>query len=187
MFFSDTMLNMQTLLKHVFYCRNTVFFEGTVARKMNETCKTHAQNLCLESVRKIHKKMEQKLTPKGRLETSKGVPFTRHFCVWFSTCFWDHFWIENGSKKGSKMRRKITQNGLPRQGVILELFWVDFWVILDQFGGHFWIDFGLISIGSLAPILVQWKQQEMERNRQKLHEIIGHSEKWKEIAGNGGT
>ena len=113
--------------------------------------------------------------------------FLRVIFDMFLKSFLDRTWVQNGSKKGSKMRRKITQNGLPRQGDILELFWVDFWVILDQFGGHFWIDFGLISIGSLGPILVQLKQQDMERNRQKLHEIIGHSEKWKEIAGNGGT
>ena len=31
--FSDTMLNMRTLLKHVFYCRNTVFFEVPAVRK----------------------------------------------------------------------------------------------------------------------------------------------------------
>ena len=31
-----------------------MFFEGAAVRKMNETCKTHAQNQCLKSDRKIH-------------------------------------------------------------------------------------------------------------------------------------
>ena len=66
----------------------------------------------------------------------------------FLRSFLDRKLVQNGSKKGSKMWWKIIKNGFPRQGAILERFWLDFWVILVQFGfdlglilERFWYDF----------------------------------------------
>ena len=104
--FFDIMLRMLNLLKHVFYYRNTMFFEGTAVRKMNETCKTHAQNRCLKSVRKILVIWCQNGAQKGHLKRPKAYIFRHIFACYFRHVFdvvLGSKCIENGSKKGSKM------------------------------------------------------------------------------------
>ena len=104
--FSDTMLNMQTLLKHVFYHRNTMFFEGTAVRKMNETCKTHAQNLCLKNIRKIHDIWSKNEAKNGHLKHPKPYLFR-----YILACDFRHvFEVIFGSKTGPTWIQKGIQN-----------------------------------------------------------------------------
>ena len=127
--FSDIMQKMLNLLKHVFYCRNTMFFEDTAVRKMNKTCKTHAQNRCLKSVRKILVIWSQNGVQKGHLKRPKAYIFLHIFACYFRHVFdvvLGSKCIEHVSKKGSNMCQQIMKNRRPRQSAILKRFGVDF-------------------------------------------------------------
>ena len=81
--FTDIMLKILNLLKHVFYCRNLLFFEGTAVRKMNKTWKTHAKNRCLKNVRKLLVIWSKNGPPKGYLKRSKLIFFVTLLHVMF--------------------------------------------------------------------------------------------------------
>ena len=104
--FSDTMLKMLNLLKHVFYCRNTMFFEGPAVRKMDETCKTHARNVCLKSVRKIHDIWIKNKPKKGHPKRPKAYIFRDIFACDFQYVFEVIF----GSKTGPRWVQKGIQH-----------------------------------------------------------------------------
>ena len=98
-------------------------------RKMNKTCKTHAQNRCLKSVRKIRVIWSQNGIRKGCLKRPKAYIFRHIFACYFRHVF--DFVL------GSKMHRKWVQKGVqnvtknhenrcPRQSAILERFGADF-------------------------------------------------------------
>ena len=131
--FSDIMLKMLNLLKHVFYSRNIVIFEGTAVRKMNETCKTHAQNRCLKSVRKIFVIWSKIGPPKGHLKRSKTYLF-RH--IFFACYVWHGFEIVLGSNMDGKWAQqggpKCDQKSWKIDSLTREQFWSDLGSILDR-------------------------------------------------------
>ena len=143
--FSDIMLKMLNLLKHVFYCRNTVFFEVTAVRKMNKTCKTHAQNRCLKSVRKIRVIWSQNGVQKGRLKRPKAYIFRHIFACYFRHVFevvlgsnMNRKWVQKGIQNVMKNGQKSTPAPGCHFGAILARFLSDFRPIW----GRFWVDFG---------------------------------------------
>ena len=148
---------------------------------MNKTCKTHAQNRCLKSVRKIRVIWSQNGVQKGHLKRPKAYIFRHIFACYFRHVFvvvLGSKCIENGSKKGSKMWPKIMKNRRPRQNAILERFGVDFWQILDRFGVDFWVilgscgtDFWLILIRFFARILAQVKQRKTRSLRKRTNQL----------------
>ena len=79
-------------------------FEVTAVRKMNKTCKTHAQNRCLKSVRKIRVVWSQNGIQKGHLKRPKAHIFLHIFACYFRHVF--DFVL------GSKMHRKWIQKGV---------------------------------------------------------------------------
>ena len=130
------MLKMLNLLKHVFYCRNTRFFEGPAVRKINETCKTHAQNRCLKSVLKIHGILSKTGPRKGFPKRPKAYffrcNFTFDFQHVFDVLFGSNFcqkWVQKGIQNVIKNGGKSS----PAPGCNFGVIW-----------GGFWIDFGSI-------------------------------------------
>ena len=143
------MLKMLNLLKHVFYCRNTVFFEGPAVRKINETCKTHAQDLCLKSVRKIHGIWSRNGPQKGHLKRPKAYLFRNIFACDVGYVFEVIF----GSKTGPKWVQKGVQNVIKTHQKSIPAPGCHFGAILGRFlsdFGSIWIrfrvDFGTILI-----------------------------------------
>ena len=139
------MSNMQTLLKHVFYCGNTVFFEGAAVRKMNETCKTHAQNQCLKSDRKIHDIGSKNGSQKEHPKRPKAYLFQYIFACDFGYVFKFIF----GSKMGPKWVQKGTQNvtknhekSTPAPGCNFGAIWGRFLTDFGPIWGRILIDFG---------------------------------------------
>ena len=128
--------------------------------------------------------LEQKWTPKGTLETSKGVPFSKHFCMWFSICFWGHFWIENWSKMGPKRGPKCDEKSLKIDSRARVPFWSDFgsifWMILDQFG----VDFGLILDRFWYDFSTHFRLRKTAGNRTKSPEIAGNRRTYRETKRN---
>ena len=139
------MLKMLNLLKHMFYYRNTMFFEGTAVRKMNETCKTHARNVCLKSVRKIHDIWIKNKPKKGHLKRPKAYIFRDIFACDFQYVFEVIFgsktgpkWVQKGIQNVMKNGQKSTPAPGCHFGAILARFLSDFRPIW----GRFWVDFG---------------------------------------------
>ena len=104
--FCDIVLRMLNLLKHVFYYRNTMFFEGTAVRKMDETCKTHARNVCLKSVRKIHDIWTNNKPKKGHLKRPKAYIFRDMFACDFRNVFEVIFGSKMAPKRDPKCDEK---------------------------------------------------------------------------------
>ena len=143
--FSETMLKMLNLLKHVFYYRNTMFFEGPGVRKINETCKTHAQNRCLKSVRNIPVTWGKNATQKGHLKRPKAYLFRNIFACYFRRVFDIVF----GSNIGPKWVQTGVQNvnnnyetSTPAPGCNFGAIWGRFLTDFGPIWGRFLIDFG---------------------------------------------
>ena len=145
--FSDIMLKMLNLLKHVFYYRNTVFFSVTAVRKMNKTCKTHAQNRCLKSVRKIRVIWSQNGVQKGHLKRLKAHIFRPIFACYFRHVFevvlgskMNRTWVQKGVQNVTKNHEKSTPAPECDFGAIWGRILIDF----GKIWGRFLRDFGQI-------------------------------------------
>jgi len=182
---SDIMLNMQTLLKHVFYCRNTVFFEGPAVRRLNERCNTQAQNRCLKNVRKIHDILIKSGPQNGSPKRRKVYLFRYNFASDFRLVFYVLFWSKMVPKGVQKVVPNWSQNHeksmlAPRCHfrMIWGRFWTDFGPIWDRFLGRFGIDFDTI-------FTIQFRPRKTAVNRTSSPEIGGNRRNQKAIPWNG--
>ena len=120
--------------KSQFYCGNTMFFEGAAVRKMNETWKTHAQNQCLKSVRKIPDIWSKIGLQKGHLKRPKAYLFQCIFACDFGYVFKVIFGSKTGPKRVQKGTQTVTKNhetSTPAPGCNFGAIW-----------GRFLTDFG---------------------------------------------
>ena len=164
-------LKMLNLLKHMFYYRNTMFFEGTAVRKMNKTWKTHAKNRCLKNVRKLLVIWFKNGSPKGHLKCSKAHVF-RHI---FACYFWNGFgiiagrkWMEHGSNKGVQNVTKNHEKSIPSPG----WFWTEFWWFLSRCLKDFSLIWDRFSTDVDTMFTRILGQQEPRENCRKQHMAV---------------
>ena len=124
-----------------------MFFEGTAVRKMNKTCKTHAQNRCMKSVRKILVIWFQNGAQKGHLKRPKAYIFRHIFACYFRHVFdvvlgskINRKWVQKGIQNVTKNNEKST----PAPGCDFGAIWGRFLTDFGQIWGRFVIDFRLI-------------------------------------------
>ena len=126
-----------------------MFFEGAAVRKMNETCKTHAQIQCLKSVRKIPDIWSKNGPQKEHLKRPTAYLFRYIFACDFGYVFNVIFvskmgpkWVQKGTQHVTKNHEKSTPAPGCNFGAILGRFLSDFGPIWARFG----VDFGTILI-----------------------------------------
>ena len=137
--------------------------------------------------------LEQKWTLKRAPGTSKGVPFSKHFCMLFSTCFWCRFWVEHWSKMGPKGGPKCDQKWWKIDSRARVQFWSDLGSTFDRFRTNlgsifdwFWVNWDRLLIDFDTILKTHFSPRKTAANSTSLPEIAGHSRTHHGICWNGG-